>query len=104
MGAALRPLPRPAAPDRRLLLGDPEQDDPALAAVGGGRLDERPGDRFLVLALGEADDRDVVRGRPALELGGVALTDLAEGGRTRDPVAASDEEAADLADDWSCGT
>ena len=60
-----------AAPHRRLLLGDAQEHDPALATRRRGGVDERPGDRLLVLALGEVDDRDVLGLGPAMELGDV---------------------------------
>jgi hypothetical protein len=74
----------PGPPHRRLLLGDADEHHRTVPTLASGRLDQRPGDRLLVVALGEAHHRDVVRRGEAVDRPNVPVSDLAEGSRRRD--------------------
>jgi hypothetical protein len=77
-------LPRP--PHRRLLLGDPDQHHPTLAALAGCLGDQRRRDLLLVLALREIHHRDALDPREPVYLGHVGSADLPESRRRGDLV------------------
>lgn len=94
----------PGAPDRRLLLCDPDQDHLARATFPGRRLDQGSGDGLFVLALLEVPDRDALGLGPALYRLYVTPADLSESGRRRDLVAPLPvEEDADQPDRLQLG-
>ena len=76
---------RPPPPHRRLLLGDTDQHDLPVATLGRRRVvDQRTGERFFVLTLGEVHHRDRVSLGEAVDVLHVRVADLAERRGRRD--------------------
>ena len=92
---AVRAARAPAAPRLRPLLGDPDHDD-AEAALALGGLEVGASDVLLALPLGEADERDGMLARVALQRLRVRTADPAEDRGRGDGEAAVEQEADHL--------
>ena len=88
--------PRP--PHRRLLLGDADQHHLAVTALVGAGVDQRSGLGLFALTLAEVHHRDPVDLGETVDLFDVAVADLPERRRGRDPEPAlPPQEPAHLA-------